>query len=188
MADSRIKDRTPANKNRGRYLAPMRRTLFLLTLAALLSAGCAISPAVNPLERDHPYGRKIRDWQERIQREGWSGHAVRSLLADFRDLARYRMELADHWATPREFIASGMEGDCEDIAAFLLGTLRRLGYPLRARILVVKGWFGHHALLRVELPDGRWSLFETIPGRRIEIHSDTFEPVAEFDEAFVRLF
>jgi hypothetical protein len=162
--------------------------ILATVLSLLLMAGCAAAkrePAQNP---EIPYGKKIRDWQERIRREGWSESAVRALLADCRSLVRYQVELKDHWSTSREFIESGMEGDCEDIALFLMATLKHLGYPHRVRVLVVKEFFSDHALLRVELPEGRWAVFETMPGGRLEVQSSRLRPVVEFDEVYVARF
>ena len=70
----------------------------------------------------------------RIQREGWSEAQLDSILFQFRRFATYRMEIQDRWDTPKEFIQKGFPGDCEDIAVFMVGTLKRLGYPYPIRV------------------------------------------------------
>ena len=162
--------------------------VVVIGLSLLLIAGCwaaKLEPAQNP---EKPYVKKIQEWQERIRRDGWSENAVRALLADCRSLVRYQVELKDHWPTPREFVTEGMEGDCEDIAVFLMGALKRLGYPHQVRILVVKELFSNHALLKVELPDGRWAVFETMPGGRLEVVPARLKPIVEFDESHIAYF
>jgi len=151
-------------------------------LSLMLVAGCGAARPEPNRGLDDPYGKKIRDWQERIRREGWTEGTVRGLMADCRGLVRYQLELKDHWSTPREFLANGLEGDCEDIAGFLMGTLKRLGYPHRVRILIARDLFNHHALLKVELPNGRWLIFETTPGGRLEVEPARLQPIVEFDE------
>jgi hypothetical protein len=159
-------------------------------LCLLLAAGCAtVNPPPEQSTRvEDFYGRKIKDWQERIRREGWTEASVRGLVAECRSLVNYQMELRDHWATPREFIANGFQGDCEDIATFLMGTLKRLEYPHRVRILVVRSLFNAHALLKVELPDGRWAFFETMPQGRLDVTATRLQPLVEFDETHVAYY
>ena len=165
----------------------MSRVLAIV-LSLLLIAGCATGRPEPVRNQEAPYGKKIKDWQERIRREGWTEAGVRGLLADCRNMVRYQLELKDHWSTPREFIADGFEGDCEDIATFLMGTLKRLGYRHSVRILVVRGLFNYHALLKVELPEGRWAVFETMPGGRLEVAPSLLQPIVEFDESHIAYF
>jgi len=157
-------------------------------LILMLLAGCMAGKSEPARIHKDAYGRKIKDWQERLRHEGWTETAVRSIMAEFRGMVRYEMELKDHWATPGEFIANGLKGDCEDIAGFLMGSLKRLGYPHRTRILIVRDLFNHHALLKVELPSGRWAVFETAPEGPLEIHAGRFDPLIEFDEMVISYF
>ena len=120
-------------------------TLLLFLFAwSCATAGTADQERIYPVYRD-----KIKEWQMRIQREGWSEAHLDSILFQFRRLATYRMEIHDHWDTPKEFIQKGFSGDCEDIAVFMMGTLKRLGYPNRIRILIVQAPVEDQARLRV---------------------------------------
>lgn len=125
--------------------------------------------------------RLIKDFQQRIAREGWSNEMVVELLVESQKLTRASLEIEDHWDTPQEFVAKNFEGDCEDIAIFMLATLRTLGYPHQARVLAAKTMFADHALLKVEMPDNSWQVFETTrainPKARL-----AYTPIVEFDE------
>lgn len=123
----------------------------------------------------------IKDFQKRIEKEGWTNRLVVEILTETQKLTRAVMEAEDHWDTPQEFVARNFEGDCEDIAIFMLATLRSLGYPHQARILAAKTMFVDHALLKVEMPNNTWQVFETTqairPGARL-----AYTPIVEFDE------
>jgi len=154
----------------------------------LFAWGCATTETAER-ERIHPlYREKIEEWQLRIQREGWSESQVHTLLKQFRGLATYRMEIQDHWDTPKEFIQKGFSGDCEDIAVFMMGTLKRLGYPQRVRILIVHDLFEDHALLRVEMPEGGWKVYDVVPRKVPSREASLLKPVVEFDEANMAWF
>jgi hypothetical protein len=128
---------------------------------------------------------QIREWQQRIQKEGWGEGQVSRILSDCIRLVEYRVEIDDHWDTPQEFIRRGFRGDCEDIAIFLMGTLRRLRYPHGIRIVAVTGLFEAHALLKVEMPDGTWRFYDTAAsGSPFAFHT-YYRPVVEFDEKTV---
>ena len=148
-----------------------------------------------------PWQRIISKWQHRVDSqqlcsidhqlmaqfraqlaaEGWHNGLVESILISSQKLTRPAMEITDHWDTPQEFMGRNMAGDCEDIAIFLLATLRSLGYPHQTRVLAAKTLFAEHALLKVEMPDGSWQVFETTqpikPGARL-----VYTPIVEFDE------
>jgi len=144
--------------------------------------GCA---AAGPGDRAslHPvYRDKIKDWQMRIQREGWSETQAHSILLQFRSLATYRMEIGDHWDTPREFMRKGFASDCKNIASYEMGALKQLGYPYRIRILIVHALFEDHALLRIELPEGGWKVYDVVPLNVPTPEARLLRPVVEFDE------
>ena len=124
----------------------------------------------------------------RIRREGWSESQVHSILNQFRTLATYRMEIEDHWDTPKEFIQKGFTGDCEDITVFMLGALKRLGYPYAVRILIVRGLFEDHALLRVEMPEGGWKVYDVVPRSVPSREARLLKPIVEFDEKRIDWF
>jgi len=134
------------------------------------------------------YREKIQDWQTRIQREGWSENQVRSILRDFRSMATYRLEIGDHWDTPREFMAKGFASDCKNIAAFEMGVLKRLGYPHAVRILIVHALFEDHALLRIELPEGGWKVYDVVPEDVPTPEARLLKPIVEFDEKRVEWY
>jgi hypothetical protein len=150
--------------------------LFALLLGCA-SGGSGDRAALHPVYRD-----KIKDWQMRIQREGWSEGKVHSILLQFRGMATYRMEMGDHWDTPREFMEKGFASDCKNIATFEMGVLKRLGYPRQVRILIVHSLFEDHALLRVELPEGGWKVYDVVPRNVPSPEARLLRPVVEFDE------
>ena len=131
----------------------------------------------------HPvYLQKIKEWQTRIQREGWLENEVHSILVEFRSLARYRIEIVDHWDTLKEFMEAGFSGDCMNIVVFLMATLRSVGYSNQMRLLVAKSLFEDHALLHLELPDGRWRVYDVVPRSVPRVEMDALKPVVKFDE------
>jgi len=163
------------------------RFFLLLLLLVLLTSpwGCAGQETLNR-ERVNPiYQEKIRDWQRKIQREGWSESGVDSVLTEARGLLTYRMEIRYHWETPKEFRGRGFSGDCEDIAVFMMATLRRLEYPHKIRVLIVKSLFEDHALLRVEMPGGGWKPYDVASSAVRPLDSSRLTPVVEFDETTV---
>ena len=103
-------------------------------------------------------------------------------------MAAYKVELPDHWDTPTEFVNKGFSGDCKNIAIFEMAVLKQLGYPYGIKILIVHALFEDHALLRVEMPEGGWKVYdvvsEAVPSPKLE----SLKPVAEFDEKQVVWF
>jgi hypothetical protein len=161
---------------------------IILVLLTVLLSGCAGTMNADT-ERIHPvYQEKIREWQMRIQREGWSENHVHLILVQFRGLSTYHMEFRDHWDTPKEFIQKGFSGDCEDIAAFMMGSLKRLGYPHEVNILVVHNIFEDHAMLRVEMPGGGWRVYDVVKKNIPVVEESALKPVVEFNEKKVRWF
>ncbi len=130
----------------------------------------------------------IREWQMRIQKEGWSDNKVGSILTQFRSLATYRVEIRDRWDTPREFMQKGFSGDCEDIVVFMMGTLKRLNYPYGLRILIAGSLFEDHALLAVEVPNGDWRVYDVAPPAVRQLAMKHVNPLVEFDERQVKWY
>jgi len=161
---------------------PRARFLRWALLFFILSSGCAATGAGTRAWVRPVYQEKIREWQVRIQREGWSESRVRAILSEFRTLIGYRMEIIDHWDTPKEFAEKGFLGDCEDMAVFMMATLKRLGYPLRIRVLIVEGFFEDHALLRVEMAQGAWRVYDVVPLSVPSPDPNLLKPIVEFDE------
>jgi hypothetical protein len=127
----------------------------------------------------------IREWQLRMQKEEWSEGRVHSILLHFRTLATYRAETSDHWDTPREFLERHFSGDCEDIAVFMMWTLRKIGYPYKVKILIVRSVPGDHALLKIEMPEGGWKVYDVVPSGVSVRRPNLLRPVVEFDEKSV---
>lgn len=123
----------------------------------------------------------IKDFQKRLAREGWSNEMVVEILVASQKLTHSSLEIEDHWDTPQEFVDRNFEGDCEDIAIFMLATLRTLGYPYQSRILAAKTMFADHALLKVEMPDNTWQVFETTQAINTKVRL-AYTPIVEFDE------
>lgn len=164
------------------------RRLTVCFIFPCLLWGCA-GTVNTDRERINPvYQEKIREWQTRIRKEGWSENHIRSILVQFRSLVTYHMEIRDHWDTPKEFEQKGFSGDCEDIAVFMMGTLKRLGYSRAVTILVVRNVFEDHALLRIKMPEGGWRVFDVVAGNIPCIEEGLLRPVVEFDEKGVRWF
>ena len=174
----------------GRKLPPgprwsaVRNLQWVLALLVLIW-GCATPSGSGQDRVNLNYQEKIKEWQKRIQREGWSENQVNRILVQSRDLVTYRMEIQDHWDTPREFMARRFTGDCEDIVVFMMGNLRRLGYPHRLRVLVVRGIFEDHALLKVEMPEGGWKVYDVATERVRTGEMGGVKPLVEFDEKTV---
>jgi len=165
------------------FLTPLRlRILWYPLLLSALLFGCASAGSGDRAALHPVYREKIKDWQMRIQREGWSESEVHSLLRDFRSMAAYRVEISDHWDTPREFMEKGFASDCKNIATFEMGALKRLGYPYQVRILIVHALFEDHAVLHIELPQGGWKVYDVVPENVPTPDARCLRPVVEFDE------
>ncbi|MEE9544688.1 MAG: hypothetical protein V3V55_03705, partial [Rhodospirillales bacterium] len=135
------------------------------------------------------YYEQIRDWQKRIKEEGWADNLVDDVVNQIVKISKYRKEKEDHWDTPNEFIRRGFQGDCEDIAIFMMGTLKQLKYPYHIRILAVETLTGdHHAILKVEMPDRKWKIYEAVPIPLSEIDQLFYKPLVEFDEENIIYF
>ena len=143
----------------------------LTILLFILLFGC--SPAYfQPEQPGQAYRHLIENWQQRILEEGWQEALVDDIMAKCILLSKYEAEPygQDHWMTYREFIQT-FQGDCEDIAAFMYGTLKRLQYPEAVRMRIVRMPLGDHAVVMVQLADGRWKLFNSVPlpGQAIDL-------------------
>jgi len=108
---------------------------------------------------------KMLDWQERTKREKWSTHLVDEIMAKCVEISSYEDEIInmDFWKTYNEFIKDNFRGDCEDIAAFMFGTLKRLDYPYDVRMIgIIINSNRYHVALKVELPDGKWVVYDSV--------------------------
>ena len=153
-----------------------------ITLGLFLVTGCMSFYQPTPTKTKGLYYEKIKEWQLRIKDEGWSEGLVTDVVRNLTKLAKYRKDEYDSWDTPKEFIGRGFEGDCEDIAIFVMGTLKRLEYPYLVRVLAVSTSDQDHALLRVRLPEGDWKIYDTMSFPLKEIDRLFYRPIVEFDE------
>ena len=144
---------------------------LLLSLMMCMTMGC--TAYFQPANPESVYQDKIQEWQLRQETEGWSSSLVRDIVSGCLQVAKYESEKfpMDHWKTYSEFLESNFRGDCEDITFFAGMTLRRLGYPhgikgviYRNPILKHNGYFLDHTVLSVEMPDGRWEVFNSVGG------------------------
>ncbi len=157
-------------------------------LLFIFAWGCAAPAPAGREWAGAVYREKTDGWQMKIRMEGWSESRVHSILLQFRGLAAYRMEIADHWDTPKGFMQKGFSGDCGHVGVSTMGTPKRPGYPHRVRVLIVEGLFGDHALLRTEMPEGGWKAYDVVhPGVPVPAPS-LFRPVVGFDERAVDWF
>jgi hypothetical protein len=160
----------------------MKRLILTLTLLTVAS-GCAGFYQPAPERINGVYHDQIKDWQKRVQEKGWSQNDVDDVVNGCLRLVKYEPDGdIDHWDTPQEFIQKGFRGDCEDIAIFMMATLKRLEYPHGVRILGVGTLMGDHAVLKVEMPDGNWKMFETVPVPLYQFDQLFYRPLVEFDE------
>lgn len=120
--------------------------------------------------------------QNKIINDGWNNNSVEEIIEEIRKLTCLTMETKDHWDTPKEFVAKNFQGDCEDIAIFLLAMLKKLEYPGQVRIFAVKSQFVEHAMLKVQMPDNSWKIFETVKKTEPNMQF-AYTPIVEFDDS-----
>jgi len=133
-----------------------------LTIIILLLTSCC-PVFFQPENPGVDYRWQIELWQKKIQKEGWNETLIDDVMSSCLRLAKYEQDCCDdYWKTYQEFLED-FKGDCEDISAFMFGTLKRLNYPKGVRIRIIRMPLGDHAVLMVELPKGRWKLFNSIP-------------------------
>lgn len=161
---------------------PSLKNLFRFFLLLAICTGCAGMYQPNPAQIDTRYFDQIKEWQQRIANEGWTAELVDDVVKACIRLASYKAEEGDYWATPKEFRQHGFTGDCEDIAIFAMGTLKRLGYPYGVRILAVNTLAGDHAVLKVQVNAQEWKIHETMPRPLVEFDQLFYRPIVEFDE------
>lgn len=184
----------------------MKQFTLLFYLVIALS-GCAGTGDISFNQDNHispqqgAYYKAILSWQDRLNQKsfqnfdfpqlavlknsiaasGWTNDSVDTVIEDIRRLTCMTMETSDHWDTPKEFVDRNFQGDCEDIAIFLLAMLKKLEYPGQVRIFAVKSQFVDHAMLKVQMPDKTWKVYETV--RKTEKGMQlAYSPIVEFDE------
>ncbi len=143
----------------------MERSLlkYIVALFLFCLAGC--SPVFfQSRDPGMDYRWSIEQWQQRVRQEGWSKELVNDVVDSCLKIAKYEPEPTsrDHWKTYGEF-KKDFRGDCEDIATFMYGTLKRLDYPQALKLRIIRMPAGDHAVLMVQLPSGEWKMYNTIP-------------------------
>ncbi|RJQ56910.1 MAG: hypothetical protein C4530_13940 [Desulfobacteraceae bacterium] len=161
---------------------------FLFVVSLVIVSGCSAFHQPAPDQIHGLYHDRFTGWQEKITRQGWSEALVNELVEQSIIFSQYRAEESDYWDTPRQFVEKGFQGDCEDIAVFAMSNLKMLKYPHRVRILAVKALTGHHAVLKVEMPDGKWKVYETVPVLFGQFDRAFYRPIVEFDENTILYF
>lgn len=155
------------------------KSLFTIALIVILS-GCAI--VTQPIDPGETYRQQMKHWQLRINAEGFTDPIIDGAVMDCISVAMYQAEPVDHWKTYQEMLRDNFHGDCEDIAALMYGTLRRLGYPDdRIYIRLLRTLTGDHAVIRVKMPSGAWMTYDTTPGFGLLEKSITWR-ICDFNE------
>jgi hypothetical protein len=155
---------------------------FIIIISLIIFSGCTATHLPYTDKRHNTYYNQIKEWQQRLKRDGWTENVIDDIIRQSRRICTYRLEIADYWDTPREFITRGFSGDCEDIAIFMMANLKRLQYPYPVRVIAVRVMLEDHALIKVKMPDGRWKVYETISGTGIIGRGGFYSPIVEFDE------
>ena len=144
-------------------------TILYLLYIFMTGSGCAISPIIQPSNPYRTYFINLQQWAERVDKDGWSEDLVDDVVAGCIWVSAYNFgettATEDGHKTIQAFYRAGMQGQCYQYSLFMLQTLLDyLNYPYQVRILAVHALGGGHALLKVELPDGRWKTYETTRG------------------------
>ncbi len=128
-----------------------------------VAVGC--SPVYfQPPDPQGEYYQSIEQWQQKVREEGWSEDKVNGIVDSCLMMSRYAREPAkrNHWKTYNEF-QRNFRGDCEDIATFMYGTLKRLGCPYALKLRIIRMPAGDHAVLLVQLPTRQWKMYNNVP-------------------------
>ena len=155
---------------------------YLFIIYFFLLFGCS-SIYLEPRSPKIDYRWSIENWQQKIKKEGWSEETVNQVVKECLRISTYMPEPTgqDHWKTYKEFIED-FKGDCEDISAFIFGTLKRLEYPNGIRMRILHMPTGDHAVIMVELPQGRWKLYNSVPRFGDFVDLALSRTVVEWDE------
>ena len=149
----------------------------------LIFIGC--SPAYfQPQMPGSDYRNQIENWQKRIQQEGWNDALVNDIMSKCILLSKYEPDPKniDHWMSYREFTKT-FRGDCEDIATFMYGTLKRLQYPRPVRMRILRMPLGDHAVVMVKLSSGKWKMYNSVPMPGDVLDLALSRTIVEWDES-----
>lgn len=135
---------------------------YVIAYVLLIFSGCS-TVFFQPGNPGVDYRWAIERWQQRIQEESWNEPLVDNIMSSCLKFAKYEPERDDdYWKTYQEFLRD-FKGDCEDISIFMYGTLKRLEYPNRVRLRIIRMPSGDHSVLMVEMPGGKWKMYNSIP-------------------------
>lgn len=135
---------------------------------------------------------QIKEWEQLVQEKGWTRGIVDKIIRTVKwRYSDYTLEkpedtpkgyrwAKDYWKTPLDMINDDFKGDCEDIAGLFFGVLKRLKYPHEVRMSGMRYVLGDHALIRVEMPDGKWKLYEILKNPLAPL--DRIYSIEEWDE------
>ncbi len=143
----------------------MERSFLKHIVPLLLFCLVGCSPVYfQPTDPGVDYRWYIEHWQQRVREEGWSENLVNDVVDSCLMISKYEPEPAnhDHWKTYGEF-QKNFRGDCEDIATFMFGTLKRLDCPYAQKLRIIRMPAGDHAVLMVELSTAEWKMYNSIP-------------------------
>lgn len=158
---------------------------FATAILLFCLAGC--SPVYfQPKNPDTEYRWYIEQWQQRSRQEGWSEALVDDIVASCLTIAKYEPEPPhhDHWKTFGEF-QKNYRGDCEDIAAFMFGSLKRLNCPYDLRLRIIRMPGGDHAVLMVKLPTSKWKMYNSIPQPGDFVDIALARTIVEWDDQMI---
>lgn len=163
------------------------KTLLILILSCLIFTSCTTMR--DPKAVRDSYENQIKDWQERVKKEGWTNRVIKSINMELMEMSVYVFDKeipgqkwpGDHWDTPNEFFEKGLVGDCEDMAVLAWSTFKRLNYPYQIRIQAVTMLTGDHAIVSIELADGSWMMLESVLANYASIESLFYRSFAEWD-------
>jgi hypothetical protein len=160
------------------------KTKISAVLAMFLFSCASVQQPADPVAEYESY---ILEWQEKIERDGWSERQVDEIVAGCVRVMGYDSDqdvygVNEHWPTVKELKAHGMKDDCDGFAALMFSTLKRLEYPHRVRLQAVKTWYGlDHAMLNVEMEDG-WKRYNPVPMPGAQIDLAGCRTLFEWDE------
>lgn len=131
--------------------------LFVIFIV-LFIANCSSSIFTQPENPNSSYNWYIKNWQER---EKWDENKVDDIVDKCIKVLKYKKDEYDHWQTYDE-TKKIFKGDCEDFAAFIIGTLEYLNCPFKSRIEIIKMPSGDHAIVKVKI-NNKIKIYNTLP-------------------------
>lgn len=129
---------------------------LLIIFIVLFITNCSIY--FQPINPKSDYNQYIKFWQ---QREKWDEEKVDDIINKCIKISKYKEDKYDHWQTYKQFKKT-FKGDCEDFAAFIIGTLEYLNCPFENRIEIIRTFSGDHAIVKVKI-NNKIKIYNTLP-------------------------